>query len=140
MVEMWGSDHRDRMVIAAGLVPRVRQILTEHGYRVTVTDHRVFGERFAISRKFLRSAEGEDQRLLDAVCRKPMGQIEVASPRDMIDKLTKIIFLHPKARVLIPVATRTLARKIRWQMHHVEMDRGVFLYGDSWPASRAAAA
>ena len=133
-MEMWGEDHRDRMVIAAGLVPRVQQVLADHGYRVTLTDHRKYGKPFAIDRKFLRSAAGEDRRLLDSVRQEPIGQIEVQNFRDMIATMRMIVDLYPKAHVLILVTTKELARKVRWKLNEAALGFAVELMGHSWPS------
>jgi hypothetical protein len=132
-IDIWGTDHNDRMVIPAGLVSRVQQVLTDHGYQVTLTDHREYGERFAIDKKILELTQGEDRRLLDAVRRASIGQIEVRNSRDMIATMRMVVDLYPKAHVLILVATKSVARKIRWKLDEAALGWEVELMGPSWP-------
>lgn len=130
---IWGFDIKDRMAVPAGLVPRVRQVLAEYGYHVKLTDHRKFTERFAVDEKFVRRLQGDDRRLVDAVRREPLGQIEVNSFTDMILTMRLLVYVYPKARVLILVATKTLARKIRTKLYDMAFGFDVQLMGHGWP-------
>lgn len=132
-VAVWDFDIKGRMGILAGLVPRVIRVLEDRGYEVKLSDHRKYGKRFTVNRKFFESTAGEDRRLLNIVRQEPLGQIEVRNRRDMLDKVTKIIFLYPKARVLLPVGSRAEAQRLRRLFFNVEMDRGVYVYQGSWP-------
>jgi len=132
-VEMYATDFRYRTVIAAGQVQRVQQILTDHGYKVKLTDHRLFGDRFAVDKKLVRGLQGDDRRLANAVRREPLGQIEVKNFTDLILTMRLIVDLYPKARVLILVATRVLAKKIRWKLDDAALNFDVRLMGRSWP-------
>lgn len=129
---MWMHDFRERMCIPSGLVPRVSRILTEHGYQVDVHDHRRFKARFAVDEAFLGLTAGDDRRLLDAVRREPLGQIEIEGFKDLIATMRLIISMYPKACVLIPVATKALARKIHHKLAETA-DFAVQLFGGAWP-------
>ena len=130
---LWGPDIRGGIGVPTGLVPRALQVLAENGYEVASKDHRRFGKRFAIDRKFLKGLGDEDRRLVDLVRQNPLGQIEVAAFNDLIAAMRLIIYTYPQAHVLIPVATKTLARKIRQKLNEAVMDFDVRLLGRSWP-------
>lgn len=132
-IAVWNVDIKDRLKIQTGLVPRVHQILAEHGHEVIVTDHREYGERFTIDKDYLRRLKGEDRRLARAVRREPMGQIEVKSFADMILAMRLIIDLYPKAKILIPVATKEMARKVRVKLDTAATDFPVRIIGSAWP-------
>ena len=130
---LWGFDIHDRMGVPTGLVPRAVRVLAENGYEVASKDHRRFGKRFAVDHQFLKGLGDEDRRLVDLVCENPLGQIEVARFYDLIAAMRLIIYTYPQAHVLIPVATKTLARKIRQKLNEAVMDFDVRLLGRSWP-------
>ncbi|MCY2986995.1 MAG: hypothetical protein NTY19_03895 [Planctomycetota bacterium] len=117
-----------------GLVPRVARVLTQHGYRVKIVDHRDYGtRRFAVDEKYMRLLHGEDRRLANAVRREPVGQIEVKDFRDLIQTMRLIIELYPHARVLIPVASKDMTRKIRVKVDTAATDFPVRIIGQTWP-------
>ena len=94
----------------------------------------MFGERFAVDEELVQMLQGNDRRLVDAVRREPLGQIEVKkSFADLILTMRLIVDMHPKARVLILVATKILARKIRWKLSEACLGFEVRLMGRSWP-------
>lgn len=130
---IWGPDHRGRMAMPAGFLSRIALILSEHGYDFELRDHRRFTKRFKIDKSFLRSARGADRRLLRAVRREPLGQIEIRDFNDTIETMRSIIYLYPKAHVLIPVATKSLARKIRSKLNNAALGFEVEMVGRTWP-------
>jgi len=132
---LWQFDVHDRMAVPVGLLPRVLRVLAEHGYEVTVTDHRKFKDNFQIDTKFAKSLRPEDQPLVEAVRQNPLGQIEVEDFADMIEKMRLIVNLHPKAHVLIPVATRKTAWKVQDGLFNEDAGWGVHLLGgkEGWP-------
>ncbi len=131
--DLFNTDFRYRTVITAGQVPRVQQFLIDHGYRVKLTDHRKFTAGFVVDEKYAQGLVGDDRRLVDAVRREPLGQIEVEGFTDMILTMRTIIYLFPKARVLILVSTKTLARKIGWKLNEAALDFDVQLRLRGWP-------
>ena len=111
------------------------RVLKEHGYQVMLTDHRRYGLNFAVDERVLRAADEDRRLLLDAVQNHPLGQIEVASFKSMVEAMRSIIHLYPKAHVLIPVATKATGRRIHRQLNDGPMDQGVRLIGTSWPST-----
>jgi hypothetical protein len=134
-VAICGSDFRGRMAVPTGLVPRIARVLAENGYAVKVTDHRVFGARFAIDKEFLALLKGEDRRFVDAVRHEPLGQTEVRNFRDLIASMQLIISLYPNSRFLVAVATKALARKICHNLNATTADEyfAAWLYDGVWP-------
>ena len=130
---MWDFDIKGRMGVPTGLIPRVKRVLAEHGYDVTLTDHRAFTGRFTIDDEFLGLTAGDDRRLLDAVRQEPLGQIEVENFKDMIGVMRLIVSMYPKAHVLMPVATKALARKICFKLNETAVDFQARLFGGQWP-------
>lgn len=61
-----------------------------------------------------------------------MGQIEVQGFNDAVHNLALICRLDPEARVLVPVATRSLARDVRWKLHEA-LGYAVHLQDGGWP-------
>lgn len=113
--ELWWPDRlqRDGISFPCGCLPRVVESLREQGYAVVLADGRQFGENFRVDKEYYRAAEEGDRRLLAAVRRQPCGQIVVPGPTKMIEAMAQICRLYPRARVLIPVATRSTGYKIR---------------------------
>jgi hypothetical protein len=132
---LWQFDHRGRMAVPVGLLPRVLRILAENGYQVTLTDHRTFGKKFQLDMKFAESLEAEDRTLVEAVRQNPMGQIEVKNFAAMIERMRLIVSLYPQAHVLIPVATRKTAWKVRDQLYNEDAGWGVHRLEakEGWP-------
>lgn len=83
----------------------------EHGYQVELVDHRKFGAGFAVDKEFLKLRSDEECSLLAAVRREPLGQIEVSGRRDVIAKTDLILGMYPDAHALLPVGTRSQARR-----------------------------
>jgi len=127
--------HLDKQgAFATGHVPRVSRVLREHGYRVKIVDRRDYSmSRFEVDEQLLRRLHGEDRRLAKAVSREPVGLVEVRNSRDLIDTMRLVIDLYPRARVLIPVATRQMARKIARKLDEAAVDFSVRIRGRTWP-------
>ena len=134
-VLLWNIDVHKRMAVPVGLLPRVLRVLAEHGYEVTVTDHRKFKENFQLDTKFAKSLGPEGRPLVEAVRQNTLGQIEVKQFADMIEKMRLIVNLYPKAHVLIPVATRKTAWKVQDELFKEDAGWGVHLLGgkEGWP-------
>ena len=49
---LWDFDLGNRMGVPTGLIPRVVRLLSEHGYQVTLIDHRRYQEPFAVDEAF----------------------------------------------------------------------------------------
>ena len=120
----------------AGLVPRVVQILVEHGYQVKIVDHRDFG-KFKIDAKFIQSVTEEERQLVDTVRREPAGQIEAKNFADMIEKMRLIVHVLLHGPVLVPVATRKMAWKVQDQLFNEDAGWGVHLRGVMAPNAAA---
>lgn len=125
-----------RGAFCTGLVPRIVRVLTDQGYKVEITDYRDYStERFQVDKAYFRQLHGEDRRLAKAVRREPCGQIEVKGFADLILAMRLIIYLYPKAKVLIPVATKEMARKIHVKLDTAVTDFLVWTIGRTWPNS-----
>lgn len=99
------TDVKGRPCFPAGLFPRLRQMLREQGYRVTVEDLRTPGPRLMVDDSAINGADAGTKPLLQAVARQPLGQIEAATRKDMIDKMLLFGEVFPEARVVVAVAT-----------------------------------
>lgn len=116
-----------------GFVPRVVRVLKRHGYHVRIIDHREFGKRFAVDEHILQNGEPESLLFPKIIQKNPLGQIEVAGRKDLIEAMRSVILLYPKARVLIPVGTKKIANEICDKLNAVAMDFSVGLRGRRWP-------
>jgi hypothetical protein len=101
------------LCFAAGLLPRVLGFLDDHGYRVRVEDRRTAARRLRTDPGVLDGCDDRDRRLLRAVARQLLGQIEVSGPAEAVRYCALVSHYFPKARILVAEATRrrTLATR-----------------------------
>jgi hypothetical protein len=127
-----GLHCKKRPAIPTGLVPAVADRLREAGIDVSIRDHRKFGPAHKTSRRVWADSNGDDRRLLQAVKRHPLGQIEMSGTAAMIKQIHLIRRYFPKARILIVVATGDSARYLRRELGKLAED-GVKLKTGLWP-------
>jgi hypothetical protein len=123
---LYTFDHRGRLVFPAGLLPRVSQALREAGYVVRVDDQRRRGRRWRPAEDIYAAATTAERALLQAVCREPLGQIEVRTRQDRIAKCLLLLRAFPKARVAVAVATRAQALEL-WRELEEQLDEPIGL-------------
>jgi hypothetical protein len=107
-----GFDREGRLTITAGMLPRVCQVLREHGYRVRIEN--LTKERaLELEDNVLGECSDYDETLLTQIMQNPLGQIHVQHDDDAIDKCVLIGRAFPKAQIVVAVATRKQA----WKVH-----------------------
>jgi hypothetical protein len=111
----------DRLLIRRGLVEIVVAALQGAGYRVSIQDRRVYvpappGSRFELDTAYLVSLPPEDRQLLLSVSREPQGVIEVAKSGEVAWWVEMLGRLYPRARTLIPVATRKEIKRLHREL------------------------
>lgn len=121
-----------RPAIPTGLVPAVADRLRDAGLQVEVNDRREFGPAHKPSKQVWMESDGDDRRLLQAVKRHPLGQIETSSTTAMIQQMHLIHQFFSEAKILIVVATRKSAWKL-WQELRRFVRSAVRLKSGSWP-------
>jgi hypothetical protein len=104
-VSLCDVDIKGRMCFAAGLMPRVRRLLREQGYRVRVDDLRKSGTRLSVDMDVIADCASKEKQLLQAVVREPLGQIEVSTDKDTLVKMLLVTQVFPDAQVVVSVAT-----------------------------------
>ncbi|MFW6039019.1 MAG: hypothetical protein ACOC9P_00905 [bacterium] len=104
-------DATGRLRIMPGLVRTVRGRLHELGYRVQIDDRRRYGVRLRPDAQVLDEAVDAERDLMDVVARRPTGQIVCPKPRDVVQRMISICRLFPRARVIVPTATKGRARQ-----------------------------
>lgn len=105
---MWGLD-RGRLVCAAGLVPRLADVLQHHDYEVVIHDRRVPTLRLHHDADVLHQCHGDERALLDAVTGTSQGQIEVRSFEQAINYCALIARAYPLAGIAVALPTRMQA-------------------------------
>jgi hypothetical protein len=105
-------DNKDRLAFPAGLLPRVRRVLREHGYWVSVDDQRYRSSALQVDANVLASEEGKNRSLLQAVRSHRLGRIEVGDEQEVLTNLMLIARLFPQASIAVAVPTREQARKL----------------------------
>lgn len=110
-VSLCEFDNKGRLCFAAGLLPKVRPTLLEHGYRVVIQDQRKPGSRLAVDLSVIDSADAGIKPLCREIVRETLGQIEAHNDKDVIDKMLLVPKLFPNASVVVAVATRQEAWK-----------------------------
>lgn len=119
-------DCKGRLVFPAGLLPRMRRVLREHGYRVVVEDRRKAGTRLLVDDGVLGERGSKASELLAAFAREPLGQVEVNTDEDSLEKMLILVQLFPEARIVAAVATRKEAWR-HWRKLEVEFKETVGL-------------
>jgi hypothetical protein len=97
------------LCFAPGLLPRVLGFLEEHGYRVRMEDRRTAARGLRTDPGVLDGCAEQDRRMLRAVARELLGQIEASGPGEAERQCALICRFFPKARVVVAVATRRQA-------------------------------
>ncbi len=124
---LYTFDHKGRLAVPVGLLSRCRALLEEHGYRVKVEDLRQYRHRLhEVDLEFLRGNDGDDRKFLEALIQQPMGQIEARNFKEMVQRITQIRELYPKARIVVSVPTRREAWKL-WRTLEDDLDEHVGL-------------
>jgi hypothetical protein len=96
-----------RVIVMAGAVPGIVEVLRQHGHRVSVQDHRQWPPRCVrTNRHLLEKLTGPEQRLVEAVTMNHLGQIVVHGQAEMVRAIEIICRRWPGAIVLVPVATK----------------------------------
>jgi hypothetical protein len=123
-------DIMGRLCFPAGLLPRVRKVLQEHGYHVRIDDRREDGPRLCVDRDVLAECDSRERALLEAVARERLAQVEVQTDDDTLDRMLLIGSLFPDAQCVVAVATRWEAWKW-WRdlEEHLEEKVGLALSG-----------
>ncbi len=104
-------DHKGRLVIPAGLLPRCQGELAAHGYRVVIRDQRPVEKQFAVEDDAMEGVKDEERVVLEAVQAHPLGQIEVQSHTDTVRHVVTIVRHYRKARIVVAVPTKRAVGK-----------------------------
>ena len=100
-----GLDHRGRLVIPAGLLPRCLDVLKDHGFRVAVADLREFGPRLTPNHSVVTTATGDDRWVLERLAAGPLAQLQSSSVADGVRLIRLVASLFTKARVFVALPT-----------------------------------
>jgi hypothetical protein len=125
-VAFYDIDIMGRLVFSAGLLPRMRRVLREHGYKVRVEDRRQPGPRLRTDPEVLAEREHKHSELLHALAREPLGQVEAGTENDALEKVLLVVQLFPEAQCVLAVPTRKEAWRY-WRKLGVEFKETVGL-------------
>ena len=135
--DLFDRDLHGRVAFGVGMLPRVVTVLEQLGYCVEIFHRGQDGAQLDADKDKLNSVYGEDRRLLQAVMANQRGQIEVCNFAGMIKDMVLIIRLYPTARVMVAMATRKMARKLRWHLERA-LDQPVVMATGAWSGNRDA--
>ena len=74
----------EQLVVPTGLIPAVSDRLRQAGVDVTETDCRRFPDRQKMSKLVMKNASDEECDFFQALWGKPLGQIEVGRPGEIV--------------------------------------------------------
>jgi hypothetical protein len=93
---------RGGLAVRSGLVPLVRQILSEAGLEVTIEDRRRFPPCLQPSKEVLEQRwYPGDRRFLEALATEPRGLIADRSGSELHEMIARICEVYPSSRVMV---------------------------------------
>lgn len=116
LVRSWDCDRLGQVAFPAGLLPRVAAACRAEGYQVEVEDQRVPPDVTYIDSTVFAAANEQELASLQAIIDNPMGQLEVPSPKHVIDRCVLVARAFPLAKTVMAVPTKRLAWRLWWQL------------------------
>ena len=108
-------DVNDRVCFPAGLVRGIVSVLRDRGYRVNIDDQRRPNPRMQLDTAVVAIAEPTVRAMLTIMAHETLGQIEVGSRDDLIERMVALMDGFPTARFAVAEATRRRAWSL-WRM------------------------
>lgn len=105
-VSLCDLDIKGRLCFPAGLLDRVRRVLVEKGYAVTVRDERPADDRMKFPPDVECLFSPAERDLLDAVALHPLGRIEVDGDDAALKSCVVVTEGFPEVGVTVAVPTR----------------------------------
>jgi len=104
---LYDFDVRGRLVVGAGAVPGICQLLQQRGHQVTILDHRRWPARCGRTNdSLLAELTDPEKSLVAAIAVSHHGQIVVHSQTELVRAIEIFCRHWPDAIALMPVATR----------------------------------
>lgn len=112
VISLCGLDIKERLCFPAGLLDRVRLVLAEKGYAITVCDERSADDCMKLSPdvEFLFSPVERD--LLDAVALHPLGRVEVANDDAALKSCVTLMEGFPGVGFTVAVPSRSEVMRV----------------------------
>lgn len=117
----------EQLVVLTGLIPAVSDRLRQAGVKVKTVNRRKFPERQKMSMSLLKNASDEERDFFQALWGKPLGQIEVGRPGEIVQYIEKIARVFPRANILVRTITEKHARRLQKELNSIapELDARV---------------
>jgi hypothetical protein len=116
-VMAWKLDIKGRLAFPAGLLPRAMEQLCAEGYGIEIDDQRTKARKLQPNLMIADSSDARDCARLVAIRENLLGQIEITSVDDAVELSATIAEFYPNARILVAVATRQQAQRVRFDLH-----------------------
>ncbi|QDU53095.1 hypothetical protein [Gimesia panareensis] len=134
-VRIWRECLSGQTIVLTGLIPAIVDRLEQSGVKVEVIEHRRFPAQHKLRQGLLKNSSGSEREFLLALKNNPIGQIEVNTRDEVVQRILEIAHTFPKAKILIRLSriadADNLCNKLR--LEDPELDASV-KPSEYWPA------